>query len=139
LMKERGGDTGIDALGAPLAVGSQPALVAAGAAHLSWAGGKIKGPIAIPVQGLREGGRSGHGHRALGLPFAVGSEPALVAAGAAHLHHPIHVSGRAELLRRPAKALEQPLVRMHTARRDGRRGDLPYGEGKRVRGSGREA
>jgi hypothetical protein len=36
LMKERGGDTGIDALGSPLAVGSEPALIAAGTTHLQY-------------------------------------------------------------------------------------------------------
>jgi hypothetical protein len=34
LMKERGGDTGIDALGSPLAVGSELALIATRTAHL---------------------------------------------------------------------------------------------------------
>jgi hypothetical protein len=45
LMKERGGDTGIDALQSPLAVGSEPALVAAGTAHLRRQGEIEKDPI----------------------------------------------------------------------------------------------
>jgi hypothetical protein len=45
LMKERGGGTGIDAVGSPLAVGSEPALITTRTADLRRQGEIEKDPI----------------------------------------------------------------------------------------------